>query len=156
MATIEKSQNSSTVGKLEPALPGIKELPNADVVIFDGNCNFCQTQVRRLHWFAGGSLAFLSLHDPLVADLCPELTHEQLMQRMYVVTQDNQTLGGVHGIKYLSRRIPRMWFAAPLLHIPFSMPVWSCLYDLVARSRYQIAGKADQCDSSSCEVHFKK
>ena len=43
--------------------------PGADVVIWDGKCNFCRSQVVRLQWFDRGSrLAYVSLHDPRVAE----------------------------------------------------------------------------------------
>lgn len=162
MATIENSDKKSTVGTGKPdqtpidALPRMEDLPGADVVIFDGHCNFCRRQVQRLNWFAGGSVAFLSLHDSRVTELCPHLSHGDLMQRMYVVTSDKRTFGGAAAVKYLSRRLPRLWFAAPLLHIPFTLPIWNTLYDWVARARYSIAGRAEDCESGACDVHFKK
>ncbi len=69
-------------------LPTIAERPDASVVIFDGDCRFCQGQVRRLARFdLGKSLAFVSLHDPEVARRYPDLSHEQLMEQMYVVAR---------------------------------------------------------------------
>lgn len=142
------------MSKINP-LPDVDELPKADVVIYDGQCNFCRAQVHRLNWFVKGELAFVSLHDPRVAQRYPELSNEQLMAQMYVVTQDGQKLGGIRGVKYLSRKHGRMWIFAPILHIPFSLPVWEFLYNKIAKYRYLIAGKSD-CDSGSCEIHFDK
>jgi predicted DCC family thiol-disulfide oxidoreductase YuxK len=48
-----------------------------------------------------------------------------------------------------------LWPLAPLLHIPFSMPLWRWLYRLVARNRYRIAGKRMECDDQACSVHVK-
>lgn len=85
--------NTATQKSME--LPGLEEHPNADVVIFDGNCNFCRGQVERLaRWDRGGRLAFVSLHDPLVAQRYPDLTHDQLMEQMYLVDQSGQRYGG--------------------------------------------------------------
>ena len=56
------------------------------MVIYDGKCVFCQKQVRNLRKFDGGDrLAFVSLHDPLVAERYPDLTYEQMMDQMYVI-----------------------------------------------------------------------
>jgi predicted DCC family thiol-disulfide oxidoreductase YuxK len=67
-------------------LPGVNDRPKADVLIYDGQCVFCRGQVERLAaWDGRESLAFLSLHDPLVAERYPDLTHEQLMEQMYVI-----------------------------------------------------------------------
>lgn len=131
--------------------------PNADIVIYDGDCNFCTQQVKRLaRWDRGGRLAYVSLHDPFVAENYPDLTHQQLMDQMYLVTADGNRYGGADAFRYLSRKLPRLWFAAPLLHLPFSMPVWRWLYRLVARHRYRLAGRQSSCEGGSCEVHYRK
>ncbi|MEM9411155.1 MAG: DUF393 domain-containing protein [Planctomycetota bacterium] len=150
-----KNQFDSDTNRGEGSLPGPDDRPLADLIIFDGQCNFCQSQVRRIRWFSGDTLAFISLHDPRVRDDYPDLSHQQLMQQMYVVTKQKERLGGVRGIRYLSRNYPRLWWAAPLLHIPGSLNFWQWLYDKVAFYRYWLGGKANCCDGNACQVHFE-
>jgi predicted DCC family thiol-disulfide oxidoreductase YuxK len=122
----------------------------ADVVIYDGDCPFCRAQVARLaRWDGGGRLAFASLHDPWVRDRFPDLSREQLMQQMYVVTRDGRRYAGAEGVRYLTRRLPRLWLLAPLLHIPFSLPIWQWIYRRIARRRYQ-QNQTGLCDDT-CE-----
>jgi predicted DCC family thiol-disulfide oxidoreductase YuxK len=136
-------------------LPTIEERPRADVVIFDGQCRFCRAQVRRLAGFDGGQrLAFLSLHDRRAGELYPDLTHDQLMEQMYVVTPRGERYGGANALRYLSRRLPRLWAIAPLLHIPFSLPLWRWLYGQVARRRYALAGR-ETCEGDACKLHTR-
>lgn len=136
-------------------LPSPLDRPNAEVIIYDGNCNFCKQQVANLNWFdRQGHLAFVSLHDPFVKSSYPDLTHEKMMEQMYLITRDHQRLGGAAAIKYLTTKLPTLWILAPLLHIPFSLPLWQYLYSQVASYRYLILGKTD-CQEG-CEVHFKK
>ncbi len=136
-------------------LPTLAERPGADVVIFDGDCNFCRSQVARLdRWDRAGRLAFVSLHDPIVAERYPDLTYEQMMAQMYLVDGDSNRHGGAAAIRYLSRNMPRLWPLAPIMHIPFSLPLWQWCYKQVARRRYKLAGKRS-CDGDACEVHFK-
>ncbi len=74
-------------------LPSPADRPNADIVLYDGQCKFCLAQVSRLNrWDWTGRLAFLSLHDPSVAERWPQLTHEQLMKEMYIVAHSGQDL----------------------------------------------------------------
>lgn len=137
-------------------LPIPEQFPQADVVIFDGNCHFCQGQVARLHRFDGRNrLAFLSLHDDQVARRYPDLTHDQLMKQMYIIDHSGRRYGGAEAIRYLSRRLPRLWILAPLLHIPFSLPLWSWLYNQVAIRRYRLNQPTD-CPSGTCEIHLRK
>jgi predicted DCC family thiol-disulfide oxidoreductase YuxK len=134
-------------------LPDPAANPGKDIVIWDGKCNFCLKQVQRLRGFAGPDrLAYLSLHDPRVAVLCPDLTFEQLMDQMWVITPSGEQYGGADAGRYLSRKLPLLWWLAPLLHIPFSMPLWRWLYRLIANRRYAIAGT--NCDEDgTCHLH---
>jgi predicted DCC family thiol-disulfide oxidoreductase YuxK len=146
---------SSAVADSKVPLPGVNERPQADVVIYDGRCVFCTGQVERLaRWDRHRSLAFLSLHDPMVAARYPDLTHEQLMEQIYVVTRHGGRHAGAAAFRYLSRKLPRLWPLAPIMHIPFSLPLWQWCYRQVAKRRYRIAGK-DTCDGDACDVHFK-
>jgi predicted DCC family thiol-disulfide oxidoreductase YuxK len=134
-------------------LPTPAELPSADVVIFDGDCQFCQKQVARLaRWDGRGRLAFVSLHDPLASQYCPDWTHEQLLEQMVVVDQQGRQHAGAAAIRYLSLRLPRLWPLAPLLHIPYCLPVWQWLYRQVAIRRYRW-NKPD-CADGACRIHF--
>jgi predicted DCC family thiol-disulfide oxidoreductase YuxK len=136
-------------------IPTLDENPGADLVIFDGQCRFCTTQVRKLaRWDGRDRLAFLSLHDERVAQRCPDLTHEQLMEQMYVITPGGRRYGGAAAFRYLTRRLPRLWILAPLLHIPFTLPLWQWTYRQVARRRYRL-GKTAKCEGDVCHVHFK-
>ena len=79
------------------------------------------------------------------------------MEQMFLVTPDGHQFGGAAAIRYLSRKLPRLWFAAPLLHIPFSLPLWQWLYLKVAERRYRISGKNQECDEGgTCDIHFGK
>jgi predicted DCC family thiol-disulfide oxidoreductase YuxK len=138
-------------------LPSPAERPNADVVIYDGQCRFCTAGAARLaKWDKGERLAFVSLHDPQVATQWPDLTHDMLMEQMYVVDRQGQRHGGAAAFRYLTRRLPRLWLLAPLLHLPFSLPLWRWGYKQVAKRRYKIAGKSTGgCQDGACAVHFK-
>jgi predicted DCC family thiol-disulfide oxidoreductase YuxK len=145
-------------------LPTPAELPDADVVIYDGKCVFCERQVRNLKWFDGKNrLAFVSLHDPWVAERYPDLTYDQMMDQMYVVPnaktgRDNERHGGAEALRYLSARLPKLWLAAPLFHLPFTMPIQQWVYRQVANRRYKIAGEQpDACgEDGTCDLHLKK
>jgi predicted DCC family thiol-disulfide oxidoreductase YuxK len=136
-------------------LPDPDSRSDADVVIFDGQCRFCRAgvnQLRRLD-VGGRRLTYLSLHDERVATRYPDLTHDQLMEQMYVIDRDGGRHGGADAVRYLSRRLPLLWAAAPLLHLPGTANLWRWLYQQVAKRRYKLAGKS--CDGDACSVHVK-
>ncbi len=133
-------------------LPDPADQPGSDIVIWDGKCNFCRSQVERLRWLDSGRLAYLSLHDERVSQLCPNLSYQQLMDQLWVVTTTGEQFGGADAGRYLSRKLPKLWWLMPWLHIPFSMPLWRWLYARIAERRYKLAGHA--CDENgSCHLH---
>ena len=145
-------------------LPSPKDFPNADVLIYDGQCVFCQGQVKNLMRLDGKNrLAFVSLHDQFVAEQFPDLGYDQMMEQMYLIPTaegggyTSQRIGGVSSVRYLTRRLPKLWILAPLMHFPFSMPIWQWGYKKIAKHRYKIAGKSGpQCDENgTCDLHFK-
>ncbi len=75
-----------------------------------------------------------------------------MMEQMYVVDQAGRRHGGADAVRYLTRRLPTLWLAAPLLHLPGTARLWRWLYQQVAKRRYKLAGKS--CDDDSCSVHF--
>jgi predicted DCC family thiol-disulfide oxidoreductase YuxK len=131
------------------------ERPDADLIIYDGKCRFCRAQVERLaRWDRSGRLAFISLHDPRVAQRFPDLSHEQLMADMYLIDRRGRRHRGAAALRYVSRYLRPLWLLAPCLHIPCSLPVWQYLYRHVAKRRY-LWGKLEECDDGTCHVHYK-
>ena len=127
-----------------------------DVVIFDGDCKFCQQQVRNVNRFDDGKrLAFVSLHDEYVAQQFPELTHEMMMKEMYIVSKSGKKFAGASALRFLSRRLPILWVTAPFLHIPFTLPLWNAIYQWIAKRRYKIAGKEGDDCGETCKIHFE-
>jgi len=133
-------------------LPDPLEAPQADLVIWDGKCKFCRGQVERLRGLDSGRLTYMSLHDPRVSEICPNLTTQQLMDQMWVITPGGEQFGGADAGRYLSRKLPKLWWLMPLLHIPGAMPVWRWLYRKIAERRYKLAGMACD-DGGTCDLH---
>ena len=138
-----------------PELPDPDTLTGADVVIYDGECNFCRKQVERLQRLdcCGNRLSFISLHDPRVAERYPDLTRDQMMEQMYVIDREGRRHGGADAVRYLSRLLPLLWIAAPILHVPGTASLWRWMYRQVASRRYKLAGR--KCEDDVCSVHLK-
>jgi predicted DCC family thiol-disulfide oxidoreductase YuxK len=142
---------TDTSGSAAP-LPTPAERPNADVVIYDGNCGICTAQVRKLPWWdCQRKLSYLSLHDPEVARRWPDLPHDRLMQEMVIVDRHGHRHWGAAAFRYLTRRLRRLWWAAPLLYFPGSMLLWRPLYRWIARNRYRFS--AGCTGEGTCFMH---
>ncbi len=145
-----------TTAALETArpLPTPAERPGSDVVIYDGECRICTAQVGRLPWWdCRKRLSYLSLHDPEVARRYPDLKHDDLMREMLIVDRLGGRHWGAEAIRYLSVRLRRLWWLAPVLWLPGTMPLWRWMYRQIANRRYKF-GKLDECADGACAVHF--
>lgn len=133
-------------------LPSPSERPDADVVVYDGDCAICTSQVSRLPWWdCQRKLSYISLHDPEVAKRWPDLTHERLMEEMCIVDHKGRRHWGAEAIRYLTLRLRRLWWAMPLTYFPGSMLLMRPAYRWIARNRYRLSGK--QCASDACSLH---
>ena len=135
-----------------PDFPTLDERPDAYVVIYDGHCKFCRANVRWISAIDQGKVAYVSLHDPIVEERWPELSHEQLMDHLYLINGEDKYAGAA-AFRFLSRKLVAFWPIAPLMHIPCSLPLWQFFYDRIARIRYRF-GKIDDCENGTCRVHF--
>ncbi|MBS0210792.1 MAG: DUF393 domain-containing protein [Planctomycetes bacterium] len=134
-------------------LPSPAERPDSDIVIYDGHCRICTGQIQRLARFDRGQrLSYLSLHDPVVAQRWPDLKYDDLMKNMLVIDRQGNRYWGASAVRFFSRHLPTLWWAAPVLHIPGSLPVWQWLYQQVAKRRYRF-GRIESCDDGSCQLH---
>ena len=136
-----------------PLLPCPDERPDADVVIYDGACGICTSQINKLPWWdCQRKLSYLSLHDPQVAERWPELPADQLMDEMCIIDSRGGQHWGAEAVRYLSRRLRRLWWLVPLLYLPGSMLLWRPFYRWVARNRYRLSG-SQACETDACKLH---
>ncbi|MGY8767231.1 MAG: thiol-disulfide oxidoreductase DCC family protein [Pirellulales bacterium] len=145
--------NNDPTQQTAPMLPLPEDPITRPLVIYDGDCRFCTRSVKTLFRLGGGSrLCFISLHDPIVSERYPDLTHARLMDEMVVIDLAGNRYGGASAFRFLTRQLPGLWLLAPLMHIPFSLPVWSFCYRQIARIRYRFG--RNSCDGDSCKIHF--
>jgi predicted DCC family thiol-disulfide oxidoreductase YuxK len=139
----------------EKHLPTPDERPNADIVLYDGHCRFCTRGVQSLlFWDCQGKLSYLSLHDPEVKRRWPDISHDRLTKEMCIVDTKGNRYWGPEAIRYLTRRLRRLWWAAPFAYFPGSMLIWRPLYRFIARNRYRLLGKKAACDEGgTCSLH---
>lgn len=133
-------------------LPSMEQRPDAAVVIYDGFCSFCHAQMRILSRLdVAGSLAFLSLHDERSNELLPGMSYEEKMRAIALIDRLGNRHFGAQAFRYLSRRLPLLWWLMPVMHIPGSLGLWEWLYQKIAVARYRFGRR--ECDGGTCELH---
>lgn len=119
------------------------------LILYDGECSFCQFQMRTLTWLDWFNvLGFVPIAHPLAAEAAPHLTREELLEAIHCVTTDGQIHRGARAIRFVGMRLPLLVLLALVMWIPGVIWVAEKIYALVARNRYLISrlfGCKDAC-----------
>lgn len=115
------------------------------VLIFDGECSFCQAQVPRLHRFAPDlAIDTESYHTPGVLEKYPTLSRQQCDEAMQLVDPHGEIHSGADAVVYLLRHSSRWRWLAWVTWIPGVKLIMRWGYARIARRRYKLS---KQCDS---------
>lgn len=125
--------------------------PGHGLVIFDGDCAFCQKSVGLLHrldWFNR-----LAYHNAREYESLPpaevQLDPDRLLEEMHVLTPDRtQAPSGFRAVRWIVWRLPILWPIAPFLYCPGVPWLGQKLYLRIARNRFGLV----PCAHGACAV----
>ena len=125
------------------------------VVLYDGDCGFCQQSVRLLKgldWFR--QLHFQSARD---VDHQPAsevpLDPKKMLDEMHLLTPDRKAAyAGFTAFRWIAWRLPLTAPLAPLLYFPGVLPLGNRAYRWVARNRFKLV----PCAQNACAVPARK
>ncbi len=115
-------------------------------VIFDGDCGFCQKQVRR-----GRALDWLKRIDwrmrlePGIQERFPQLSSEETQRQMVSIHPDGRTFGGFYAVRDIMIQLPLTFIPGLLMHIPGAALAGVPVYKWIARNRHRFGGKPESC-----------
>lgn len=121
------------------------------VVLYDGDCAFCQKSVRilkSLDW-----LHRLKIQDARDTDNWPRtaipLDLKRMLEEMHVVTPDRRRVyAGFSAFRWIAWRLPATLIIAPLLYLPGIPWLGNRVYRWIARHRYQLV----PCSNGECRL----
>ena len=125
------------------------------VVLYDGDCGFCQQSVRllkALDWLR--LLHFQSARD---VDNLPAtdvtLDPQKMLDEMHLLTPDRKTAyAGFTAFRWIAWRLPLTAPLAALLYLPGVLPLGNRAYRWVARNRFKLV----PCAQNACAVPPRK
>ena len=136
------------------AVPETAAAPKA-VVLFDGDCAFCQRSVRilkSLDWFKRLAMqnARETDHWPAAAE---PLSLPKMLEEMHLVTPDGQRIyAGFSAFRWMAWRLPPTMPIAPFLYIPGVLWLGNRVYRWIAKNRYSLVA----CHNGVCAVPVRK
>jgi len=124
-------------------------------LLYDGHCRLCTAGSSRLkRWAAPGSVELLDFQAAGVLDRFPNLTHEQCMQAVHLVSADGRVFRAAEAVValLLTRGVLFGW--ARLYYLPGLRALVDLAYAWVARNRYRLMGR-NACSDEACALHLK-
>lgn len=119
----------------------------APVLLFDGVCNLCNSFVRFVVKFdAEGTFRFAPLQSPVAEELLARYDLEPDDEEFdtVVLVEDGEASTKSTAALKVARRLDGPWpLVFPFIFLPERLR--DGVYDLVARYRYRVFGKKDEC-----------
>jgi len=132
--------------------------PGRYVVLYDGQCRFCDAGSRRLLKMARhGAIERVNFQQHGALDPFPGLTHDDCMKQMYLVAPDGRLYAGFEAAVQAAATRHGIGWIAYLYYVPGIRQLFDLLYRWIAARRYRLFGKriaAGECDDGTCAVHF--
>jgi predicted DCC family thiol-disulfide oxidoreductase YuxK len=124
------------------------------VLLYDERCVLCQNTVRTLSKLETAvPLTMLPLQQVDISSILPGLQEEQLLAQLHVVTQDRQVFKGADAVFRILREVPSYRWITSLERVP-GFRAWArVLYRLIAKYRYRLFGKTEDCPDGVCSIH---
>lgn len=125
------------------------------ILIYDGECRFCEASQKLLRRFVGWKLRALPLQNPEALTLHAELTTEKAQSRLHLVVKTpsgDQLFGGMEAVAQTVALRP-IGKIALLYYVPGLRRVLDFAYGWIARHRYQIFGRVvGGCENGACSI----
>ena len=129
------------------------------IMLYDMHCVLCTNAVARLKKLhSTADIEYLPLQDEKAKSFLPEnYSIEQLYGEIHVIDKiSEQIWRGAEAIVYIMTTVPSLRMIAILYHIPGMKPVAAFIYRWIAKHRYQLFGRIDECTSGECRIHRKE
>ena len=121
------------------------------VIVFDGECRFCQWSVGRIRKLdRAGLFELVPRQTPGVDERFPVLTNSDFNTGLRLLRTDTEVDVGADAIYQIYRRLPPYHLVAWIYRLPIFGALSRAGYGLIARNRHRF-GRVE-CDTGSCVV----
>jgi predicted DCC family thiol-disulfide oxidoreductase YuxK len=131
--------------------------PERHVLLYDGRCRFCELGATRIVRLARrGLIEKIDFQQPGVLERFPGIAHDMCMKQMYLITPEGKAIAGFEAAVAAVGTRPVLGWIAYLYYLPGLRWLLDRLYAVIARNRYRIMGRVDECADGTCSLHFGK
>jgi predicted DCC family thiol-disulfide oxidoreductase YuxK len=128
---------------------------NRLIIIYDGHCVLCTKTVAKLLTLRTTAIIeSIPLQDERTDTLLPQGYNRDLLDKeIHVIDMSNgRIIRGADAVVYVMTKLPSLRFVSIMYRIPGMKSLASRIYQWVAKRRYDLFGKTDECDSGHCRI----
>jgi predicted DCC family thiol-disulfide oxidoreductase YuxK len=122
------------------------------VLIYDGDCAFCERNSGLLLRALGGRVQRISSRAPDALALHRSLTIGKTQARIYLLLPDGRLFGGAEAVARTVALATWGRFALAY-YLPGVGALLEFLYKIIAANRYKWWGKVGGCEGGSCSIY---
>jgi len=122
----------------------INQSSQRPILLFDGQCRFCKRCIqvlKKMDLFQVFMYEDFYQYTDADKPLPGGLTNDQVMKRMYLVVNQQETYGGYVVFRRICWHMPMMYFLIPIIFFPGMGVIGPIMYNFVARHRKCILPK---------------
>jgi lipase maturation factor 1 len=110
--------------------------PSKPLLVFDGDCNFCQLWIRRWQQMTGDAVDYLPSQDPGIARQFPEIPPERFQTSVQLIESDGTVYSGAEAVfRTLAKAPNRQWPLRAYQNAPWIAAITEAAYHFVAEHR---------------------
>ncbi len=125
------------------------------VVLYDGKCRFCTQSAKKLaQRFGPTRIRSENFQEDNALSRYPSVTYDAAMTAMHVVAPDGKVYVGAAAIARVVRSLRVIGVIGYLYYLPIIKQLADIAYRLIAKNRYRLFGKQEECDpGGTCHLH---
>lgn len=125
------------------------------IMVFDGLCNFCSAQVRAiLRIDKAGAIRFTSIQSPYGRHLAGRFGVDPDDPSTFLFFDQGRPLEASDAVIAILKRLPAPWRWLRMIAV-LPRALRDATYRLIARNRYRLLGRRDECMVPSAEIRAR-
>jgi predicted DCC family thiol-disulfide oxidoreductase YuxK len=123
-------------------------------VLYDGACRFCTSSAQSLRrWMGTDRVALADFQAPGVLEGYPSISRDACIKRMHVVMPNGRIFAGAEAFARMLATLRWVGWAAWVYYVPGLRQLANVTYDIIARNRYRLFGRTEDCEEGKCRLH---
>jgi predicted DCC family thiol-disulfide oxidoreductase YuxK len=120
-------------------------------LLYDGACRICVGQIGTVaNYDDDGLIELLDMNLPEAQARFPQVTPEMARHELHLVAPDGSLHQGAEAVRETLLRLPSLRGLGELLRLPGAMSLARPIYAWIARNRYRLGGRTDDCADGVC------